>query len=1376
MHPHRPFLNRACALFLLSAATAIALPAQTFTTLHSFDSTDGAYLYAGLVQGTDGNFYGTTYGGGANGDGTVFQITPGGTLTTLYSFCSQSGCTDGENPQAALVQGIDGNFYGTANAGGANGYGTVFQITPSGILTTLYSFCSQGTDRKGRCADGSGPLFAALVQGTSGSLYGTTPEGGAYCCGEVFQITPGGTLTTLYSFCNINCKDGANPEAGVIQGTDGNFYGTTCCGGTNTCIFDGSDELCGTFFKLTPAGTLTTLYNFCPQSGCTDGKVPEAPIVQGTDGNFYGTTDRDGANGYGTVFQITPSGILTTLYSFCSQSGCTDGKNPFHAGLLQGTDGNFYGTTMSGGAKGGGTVFQITPSGMLTTLYSFCSQKGCTDGKNPYSGLVQAANGNFYGTTYEGGASDACEGGCGTVFSLTPTPTAPMITSAGSATFTALAQGSFLATTTGYPIPALAESGTLPSGVTFTDNGNGTGTLAGTPANGTAGTYSITFTATNSAGSTNQSFTLAVDVGVGITSGTSTTFTVGSAGSFTVTTVGTPTPALSESGSLPSGVTFVDNGDGTGTLSGTPAAGTIGSYPITLNASNSIGSATQNFTLMVNEGPAITSGSSATFAVGAAGSFLVTTIGSPTPALSETGTLPSGVTFVDNGNGTATLSGTSAAGSGGSYTLTITAANGVGSNATQSFTLTINQSLAITSGSLTTFTVGSTGFFSVTATGLPVPALTESGSLPGGVTFTDNGNGTATLTGIPAADSGGSYPLTIDASNGGFEPDAIQSFTLIVNEGDAIITGNSTTFTVGVAGSFTVNATGTPIPALTETGALPAGVTFTDNGNGTGTLSGTPAAGSGGSYAITFNANNGVGTPAMQSFSLTVNQGPAITSANTASFTEQVAGSFTVTTTGDPTPALTETGSLPSGVTLVDNGDGTATLSGTPTAGTAGQYGFTIQASNGVLPNATQTFTLTVNGTVNVAVNTSPSGLSFTVDGATYTSSQTLTWTVGTSHTISTTSPQTPTTGTQFTFTSWSDGGALSDTVAASVGTTSYTASFSTSYQLTTAVNPTGGGTVSPPSGTYYPSGTAVSLLASANSGYAFTAWTGPVANVSSASTTVTMNAPESVTANFQTGPVTPTINWATPAPITYGTPVASKQLDATATYNGSTVGGTFVYTPPRGTVLGAGSQTLSVTFTPTNTKKYTTATGMVTLQVNQAAPKITWAKPAAITYGTALGSTQLDASASIPGSFVYSPPAGTVLTAGAQTLSVTFTPTDTTDYTTATHTLTFPVYRAVSTTAITSNTPNPSLIDQAVTVSFNVTGGGVDPTGGVGPTGSVTVTGGGQSCSAVLSAGAGSCSLTFTTTGSKTLRAKYVGDSNFTNGSSAAVTQTVQE
>ena len=256
----------------------------------------------------------------------------------------------------------------------------------------------------------------------------------------------------------------------------------------------------------------------------------------------------------------------------------------------------------------------------------------------------------------------------------------------------------------------------------------------------------------------------------------------------------------------------------------------------------------------------------------------------------------------------------------------------------------------------------------------------------------------------------------------------------------------------------------------------------------------------------------------------------------------------------------------------------------------------------------------------------------------------------------------------------------------------------------------------------------------------------------------------------LQVNQATPTITWATPAAITYGTALTGTQLDATATYNGATVAGTLTYTPAKGAVLTAGSQTLSVTFTPNNTNNYAVPPSVsVTLQVNQATPKITWAKPSAITYGTALSSTQLDAAASVSGSFVYSPAAGAILTAGAQTLSATFTPTDTVDYATATDSVTITVNQAASSTVITSGTPNPGTVGAPVTVYFTVSGTGV-------PTGMVTVTAtSGQTCSGPLSAGSGSCSLTFTATGSPKLTASYPGDTNFKSSKSATYTEVAQ-
>jgi uncharacterized repeat protein (TIGR03803 family) len=329
-------------------------------------------------------FYGTTSQGGVNNAGTVFSMTASGKTRLLHSF----GTTDGANPYAGLTQGSNGEFYGTTLKGGAQQLGTVFAMSSTGALKTLHSFNGN---------DGANPL-AGLVRGSNGNFYGTTLKGGSSNAGTVFEITPSGGLSTLHSFSGM---DGASPYAALVQSVNGNLYGITYEGGTNNG---------GTVFEISSSGALTTLYNFCSQSNCSDGTSPVAGLVQGTDGNFYGTTYAGGTNNGGTVFQISPSGTLTTLYSLCTQGGssCVDGQYP-SAALVQGNDGNFYGTTSAGGAKGLGTIFNISPSGTLTTFYTFDG----TAGSNPQAALMQYFDGTFYGAAAAGGRKNG-----GTIFNL----------------------------------------------------------------------------------------------------------------------------------------------------------------------------------------------------------------------------------------------------------------------------------------------------------------------------------------------------------------------------------------------------------------------------------------------------------------------------------------------------------------------------------------------------------------------------------------------------------------------------------------------------------------------------------------------------------------------------------------------------------------------------------------------------------------------------------------------------------------------------------------------------------------------------------------------------------------------------------------------
>jgi uncharacterized repeat protein (TIGR03803 family) len=368
---------RDALMILFCALLSTASQAQTFTSLASFNGTNGADpFYAVLVQGLDGNLYGTTSARGAHGKGTVFRITPGGIVTTLYSFCAKSKCADGSTPYGGLVLGSDGNFYGMTFTGGSLNAGTIYKITPAGKLTTMHSF---------NFSDGYNP-YDALVLGSDGNYYGTTTFGGAHLSGNVFKMTPQGVVTNLHSF---NGSDGSEPEAGLIQGTDGNFYGTTYTGG-------GSGGY-GTAFKITTAGVFTSLHSF---DDSVDGRAVVPGLVEGNDGNFCGAAG-GGPTGYGTIYSMTPTGTVTVLHNF----DVTDGDNANT--LVLGTDGNFYGTTIGGGANGDGVVFEITSSGAYTILHPFTGP----DGDFIFAGPMQATDGNLYGTTQLGGSKND-----GTVF------------------------------------------------------------------------------------------------------------------------------------------------------------------------------------------------------------------------------------------------------------------------------------------------------------------------------------------------------------------------------------------------------------------------------------------------------------------------------------------------------------------------------------------------------------------------------------------------------------------------------------------------------------------------------------------------------------------------------------------------------------------------------------------------------------------------------------------------------------------------------------------------------------------------------------------------------------------------------------------------
>ncbi len=384
-------------------AVTATFTGQPDTVMHSFgNGNDGQNPVANLISDSAGNLYGTTSVGGMYAKGTVFEVSPNGAETILHSFGNGN---DGQMPFGNLVFDSSGNLYGTTSAGGANGMGTVFELSPNGAETVLYSFGSGG--------DGQNP-YAGLIFDTSGNLYGTTLNGGTYGGGTAFELSPNGaggwTETVLYSFGNGN--DGRNPYAGLIFDSAGNLYGTTSAGGTSGK---------GTAFELSPNaasnGCCREILVYTFGTG-TDGASPYAGLVFDTSGNLYGTTANGGTYSGGTAFELSPSGgggfTETGLYSF---GNGTDGANPY-AGLVLDSSGNLYGTTKNGGLYAGGTVFELLPN---SASNGCCREKlvyhfgNGSDGKNPLAGLIFSASGTLYGTTVNGGVH-----GGGAVFGIMP--------------------------------------------------------------------------------------------------------------------------------------------------------------------------------------------------------------------------------------------------------------------------------------------------------------------------------------------------------------------------------------------------------------------------------------------------------------------------------------------------------------------------------------------------------------------------------------------------------------------------------------------------------------------------------------------------------------------------------------------------------------------------------------------------------------------------------------------------------------------------------------------------------------------------------------------------------------------------------------------
>ena len=733
-----------------------------------------------------------------------------------------------------------------------------------------------------------------ITSGPDGNLWFTVPG-----TDKIAQITTAGVITQFSA-------GGGGETFGITSGPDGNLW------------FANPD---GDIGRSTPTGSIT---NFPITPHSTNDQAFE--ITAGPDGNLWFVGAQRGTNlaSPTEIGTITPTGIVTLYLPAALPESNGEGD------ITAGPDGNMWFTV-----PGATLIGQITPSGTVTTFTNGLSAKA-----EPLS-ITAGPDGNLWFTEAASKIGRITPAGVITEFTL-PTGSAPVAITTGpdgNLWFTDEFQNEIgritpSGTVTEFSFTALAQgAGAADHAIVTGPDGN----LWFITSHFPSGTESGIWRLSNFTGQAPD-----------ITSANATTFTTTTADSFSVTATGSPAPTLSESGVLPTGVGFDPT---TGLLSGTPAAGTDGVYDVTFSATNGVApDANQQFVLTVDTAPEITSAPATTFALGAANSFTVTDSGSPDPTLTENGTLPSGVRFDPNSG---LLSGTPAAGTGGIYDLTFIATNGVDPEATQDFTLTVNQAPRITSATATTFTVSTAASFNVADSGSPSPTLTETGALPTGVSFDAN---TGLLSGTPAAGTAGIYDLTFAATNG-VAPNASQSFTLTIGQPPAITSVNATLFTVASAGTFQVTTTGFPTVTLSETGALPGGITFNPT---TALVSGTPAAGSAGTYRIVFTAHNGVGSDATQTFILTVDQPPAITSANSTSFTVARAGSFQLTATGFPAVTLGESGKLPGGVTF---NPVTGLLGGAPAAGTAGQYPLVFTAHNGVGSDATQTFTFTVAST-----------------------------------------------------------------------------------------------------------------------------------------------------------------------------------------------------------------------------------------------------------------------------------------------------------------------------------------------------------------------------------------------------------------------------
>jgi uncharacterized repeat protein (TIGR03803 family) len=886
--------------------------AGTYTQLHELTAADGGSIGAGLCLASDGNFYGNTMGQTGHSNGSFFSITPSGTFTILHIFASND--SDGDYPASGLLKASDGNFYGTTKQGGATLYGTIFRVTTAGVRTTLHVFALNASEG----ITPTGPL----IQASDGAIYGTTSAGGVSAAGTVYKMALDGTFTVLHRFTETDPNDGKAPLGGIIQASDGNFYGTTSLGGAN---------LDGTAFKMTSAGVVTVIHSF---DANVDGSIPEGALVQASDTNLYGTTSDGGTDNVGTIFRLTTSGAVTVIHQFDS-----NGDGSSSTGLVQGNNGNLYGTSRY-------VPFQISLAGSYTA-YPFLVAPGSSN--NGFGPLIKGSDGNFYGTVQAGFLGNGISGSDGFLFEMTPAgvstalhffngldgggPNGPMVQTSDGSFYGATTSGGFHSRGSIFKL--------------------GFATLTSSAAYSVVHDFSVDHFSSgpqallqNSAGTiygrtTNSVFRLNSD-------GSTTTLTTALSG--TTAAVGFFADSTNN--------LYASDGHSLYTITAGGAT-LLGTVPYPDNPTSCI--------IKGSDGALYLSGVFAIYRYSASGGFTTFC------ALSDVSTMGQNVTSIVQGTDGAYYALALTQGGGGCGTVFRVAADGT---YTLIHTFTLDESndsvsstarlLLARDGNLYGF-IG-TAFFKISAAGVytllhkagiddgnGINSLIQGsdnafygttdgdGILPPdgegrGTVFRVTSSGDFTVLHVFDLDDGDTPCSLIQGSDGAFYGTA--SHEGETDLGYPLFSGS--VFRVTSAGAFTLLHVQTAAD-----GAFPAGLIQTSDG----TLYGY--AENGGYNASSSNHSSVSGTL----FKLTLTtQPPNFSSASAVTFVTGQLNSFTVHASGSPAPTYSATG-LPSWAALDAQ---TGVLSGTPPDTTGSPFTITVTASNGTSPDAVQTLHLTV--------------------------------------------------------------------------------------------------------------------------------------------------------------------------------------------------------------------------------------------------------------------------------------------------------------------------------------------------------------------------------------------------------------------------------